>query len=451
MQLFVTAPALPADAPPEEQGWIYQQQCDEMLLLVVAAVAGCAGAGGLSDYLSVTWTGFESIDMPCWAFAGLRRLRELFFSAEPRRNADWAPSEDDAALFVAGPLSALPALEKLSLCAFTRRGMLVLDASAAFPAQLTCLQLGCLQNMESLPQQARRFAWRCWKHMRLVLGLALAPTVLCSCAASPVTLPALQIGDLTQLRSLLLEDVECDGRGWDVLSRLAGSLCRLGSTACCSLPPPATLAALTRLTALYLDNSPTMGTVWQPRPDIDQLLDAALRQAPQLRRLTVDFSRWAPARLPAALTTLSQLESLCWLTAAPAGCKAPLGAWLSQLQHLALPADVAAASGGSALLAAAPRLRWLALAGMSAGERSHALLVTAAAQHPTLHHLRLNSTESLRLSLRNPPPLPGFERVLAQAMRQKPWLTYKAVNDAWLSRTASFDAGYTMEEWEEEC
>lgn len=101
----------------------------------------------------------------------------------------------------------------------------------------------------------------------------------------------------------------------------------------------------------------------------------------------------------------------------------------------------------SSVLVATPRLRWLARAGMSAAEPCHAPLVTAAAQHPTLQHLRLHCAYDERLDLSK--SLPGFERVLEQAMRHKPALTYETANGFWLSRMASFEG--SMAECEEDC
>lgn len=195
------------------------------------------------------------------------------------------------------------------------------------------------------------------------------------------------------------------------------------------------------------------GLAWpasqQAHSNADQLVEAILERLPQLRQLTVDFWAWVPAKLPPALAALSQLQRFCWLTQPPAALALPRGAWLSNVEYLALPAAVAAASG-AALFSAAPGLRWLALSAMDAEDETHQELVMAAGQHPTLRHLRLQGEAGFRVPL--DAPLPGYEGALAQARRQKPALTHKSVSIHWLSRSAEFifEGMGGLAEWEED-
>lgn len=152
--LFVTAPEQPEEEgqEPAEVQLARSEDCAEMLLNVAAAVAGRAAAGGLaggSSDLSLCFTSFPPIQLPCWAFAGLHRLRSLSFSSKDNMTAPM-----DEALLVTGPLSPLTALQELSLCLWAG-STLIVEPSAVFPAQLTYLELGELREMAALPHQAR--------------------------------------------------------------------------------------------------------------------------------------------------------------------------------------------------------------------------------------------------------------------------------------------------------
>lgn len=104
-----------------------------------------------------------------------------------------------------------------------------------------------------------------------------------------------------------------------------------------------------------------------------------------------------------------------------------------------LPAEVAF-GGVRALFTAAPRLRWLALSGVDAGDAMHRELLLAAGQHPALRHLVLETDAGFAFVL--PPDI---------ASRLSPAVRYRPVNTRRLARMAVLDHGLTIEEWEERC
>lgn len=95
-----------------------------------------------------------------------------------------------------------------------------MEPPAVFPAQLTSLELGCLQEMAVLPHQARLFDARC------PCGI---PRSLRQTSSSLTTLPppSWQVTHLQQLRHLGLSNVGWANPGWQALALLAGSLRRL--------------------------------------------------------------------------------------------------------------------------------------------------------------------------------------------------------------------------------
>lgn len=176
--------------------------------------------------------------------------------------------------------------------------------------------------------------------------------------------------------------------GYAVLERLP-SLRRLRLQACkwC----PASLGSLSRLTALYLQQTPLQGTAAQALVQAE----AALAALPQLRHLAIRPAH-ASMPFPAAVAAMDQLHTLAWVpkTSAPPEPWSPFpalppGAYLPSLRRLVVPAAMAAPSLG-ALAAGATRLECLALFSFAdASTTEQAALMEVVAGHPTLRLLSM--------------------------------------------------------------
>lgn len=203
--------------------------------------------------------------------------------------------------------------------------------------------------------------------------------------------PCLQLLTLRRLCDLTLDSASLTEDSFTPLQQLS-ALRRLHLIACRLLP--ASLAALTQLTALNLQRTPYEGTAAEAR----QQMDAALPALTQLRHLAV--SPVHPATpLPAALATMGCLHTLACVpplllrggSEATRGIVLPpllQGAYLPSLRHLAAPDTMVASS--LLPLQAATQLESLGLFGFAqALTTEQQRLMQWAAAHPAVRHLAL--------------------------------------------------------------
>ena len=164
----------------------------------------------------------------------------------------------------------------------------------------------------------------------------------------------MQVADCLILKSLTVADSACTTAGFCLLAELGGSLRSLALHRCEYLPAAITFQCLPRLQSLELRGCcPGDGPLLTAAA-----LQATLERVPQLTELRIS----PPCQLdafPAALEGLHQLQVFEWGEPAPAAPQLPAGRWLLQLQHVALPANAAAAS--LAVLSAAWQLESFAV------------------------------------------------------------------------------------------
>ena len=212
---------------------------------------------------------------------------------------------------------------------------------------------------------------------------------LCACTAVHFQQPCLplppscsQIGTLPQLRHLHIHHPYEDASSYAALAQL--SLHTLELTGCVAVLPEC-LSALTTLQSLTVDGG-NMGD--EEEAAVAAGLAAALPHLRQLSRL--DLALTSPQPL-AALTALTSLRWLCWWWQ-PQGQSPslPPGGWLQQLQTLAAPQALVAASLPA--LAGAQRLEQLCVYARGLSPDVHlTAIIRWAAQHPFPQQLLLGN------------------------------------------------------------
>ena len=201
---------------------------------------------------------------------------------------------------------------------------------------------------------------------------------------------------MSSLASLALSGGSYVSSGYTMLSRFGSSLRELSLAGRQQLPHPGTLAHLTALRALSVQQP---GLPGGGGPEDDVWLQAALAALPRLTSLQLLGA--CSGRLlafPAELAGLTRLQALDWRWPAPADPALPAGPWLARLLRLALPVSVAAAS--LPVLSAAWQLEALAAnrydrCGSPAEQLS---LVGWAARHPALQRLHLQAAAAPQLA-----------------------------------------------------
>ncbi len=169
----------------------------------------------------------------------------------------------------------------------------------------------------------------------------------------------------------------------------------------CCFHIPASLAQLTQLRALAVDNTPEYD---EQRPEGRLALLGALQQLQGLTRVALSGMAWLGG-VPAEVGSLPQLARFCWHNRVWQDLPDPLlpgGAWLSSLRQLAVPLNMAALS--LQRLTAAQQLECLAVQLDSSRHKRtdneqrqrqlhQAAVLAWAAQHPTLSRLALGGDE----------------------------------------------------------
>ncbi|KAL4457660.1 hypothetical protein ABPG75_012525 [Micractinium tetrahymenae] len=351
---------------------------------VVAALAACGAAGRLQR-LRLSLQHLFDLHLPAALAAALSSLRSLSIDVQ------------EGILTLDAPLTAMSRLEdfRVDVTPALDAGMsLDVAPTASLPPSLTSLHLGGTG----------------WGQEE---SNALPP----------------QIGQLTRLRQLSLEVLALSPEGFAPLARLGGCLERLRLNWCSWLPPPSTLAALSRLTMLSVD---TVGEQREAFDEFEGSIEAVLRALPQLRHLRLSYAssgcHETIPRFPPALSGLCGLTSLWWDidTTEDATLPDPSGPWLRSLHRLALPSSLIV-SNEAGLLASTPLLESLHVL-LTPGMPWHDRSLRAAVQHPALACVRVSGHASFEA-------MPSARVAVQAAGRQHPGMAFT------LEEVALFDCG----------